>query len=67
MLMLPGALDAFMERIPLRRAAQPEDIAAAALFLASDDAAYITGTDLVVDGGWERTAYPDLRRLFSGE
>lgn len=64
MLALPGAREAFMERIPLRRAAQPEDIAAAALFLAGDDGAYITGTDLVVDGGWERTAYPDLRRLF---
>lgn len=67
MLGLPGAHDAFMERIPLRRPAQPGDIAAAALFLASDDAAYITGTDLVVDGGWERTAYPDLRRLFTPE
>ncbi|WP_214415083.1 SDR family NAD(P)-dependent oxidoreductase [Sphaerisporangium fuscum] len=39
------------ERYPLRRFAAPEDVAAAALFLASDDAAYITGTDLVVDGG----------------
>lgn len=65
MLALPGAREAFLERIPLRRPAQPGDIAAAALFLASDDAAYITGTDLVVDGGWERTAYPDLRRLFT--
>ncbi|MGI5490340.1 SDR family NAD(P)-dependent oxidoreductase [Microtetraspora malaysiensis] len=39
------------ERYPLRRFASPEDVAAAALFLASDDAAYVTGTDLVVDGG----------------
>jgi NAD(P)-dependent dehydrogenase (short-subunit alcohol dehydrogenase family) len=52
---------AYMERIPLRRPAQPEDIAAAALFLVSDDAAYITGVNLFVDGGWEQTAYPDLR------
>jgi NAD(P)-dependent dehydrogenase (short-subunit alcohol dehydrogenase family) len=66
MMSLPGAHEAFMDRIPLKRAAQPEDIAAASLFLASDDAAYITGTELVVDGGWERTAYPDLRLLFGG-
>jgi NAD(P)-dependent dehydrogenase (short-subunit alcohol dehydrogenase family) len=56
---------AFMERIPLRRPARPEDIAAAALFLASDDAAYITGVNLFVDGGWEHAAYPDLRRLLA--
>jgi meso-butanediol dehydrogenase / (S,S)-butanediol dehydrogenase / diacetyl reductase len=56
---------AYMERIPLKRPAQPEDIAAAALFLASDDAAYITGVNLFVDGGWEQTAYPDLRPFIS--
>ncbi len=38
-------------RIPLRRAGQPEEIAAAALFLASRECAYLTGADLVVDGG----------------
>ncbi|MEN9504864.1 MAG: hypothetical protein RI958_790 [Actinomycetota bacterium] len=65
MVALPAARQAFMDRIPLRRAALPDDIAAAAVFLAGDDASYITGTELVVDGGWERTAYPDLRVLFS--
>jgi NAD(P)-dependent dehydrogenase (short-subunit alcohol dehydrogenase family) len=39
------------ERVPQRRMAAPEEIAAAIAFLASDDAAAITGTDLVVDGG----------------
>jgi NAD(P)-dependent dehydrogenase (short-subunit alcohol dehydrogenase family) len=39
------------KRIPLGRFAQPEDIAKAVLFLASDDAAYVTGAILVVDGG----------------
>jgi 2-keto-3-deoxy-L-fuconate dehydrogenase len=34
------------------RMARPEEIAAAALYLASDDAAFITGTALLIDGGW---------------
>lgn len=66
MLALPGATEAFMARIPLRRPATPDDIAGAALFLASDDAAYVTGVNLFVDGGWKHTAYPDLRRLLPG-
>lgn len=49
---------------PLRRAGRPEDIAAAALYFASDDAAFVTGTHQVVDGGilvgqrvsWDETA-----------
>jgi NAD(P)-dependent dehydrogenase (short-subunit alcohol dehydrogenase family) len=36
----------------LRRSGKAEDIAYAALFLASDESAYITGTDILVDGGW---------------
>jgi NAD(P)-dependent dehydrogenase (short-subunit alcohol dehydrogenase family) len=38
-------------RIPLRRAGLPEEVAAAALFLASRECGYLTGADLVVDGG----------------
>jgi len=39
-------------RIPLGRLAEPEEIAGPVLFLASDEASYITGTLLRVDGGW---------------
>lgn len=62
---VPEATAAYMERIPLRRAAEPEDIAAAALFLASPDGAYVSGANLFVDGGWEQTTYPDLRPLIA--
>ena len=43
--------DHWMERVPLHRPGTPADIAAAITFLASDDASYITGHNLVVDGG----------------
>ena len=42
----------FNNTILLRRAGKAEEIATAALFLASDESSYVTGTDIVVDGGW---------------
>ena len=57
----------FSQRIPLRRVGQPEDVAAAVAFLASEDARHITGAQLLIDGGqtlqsWsnapEEEAYP---------
>ncbi|QLY32975.1 SDR family NAD(P)-dependent oxidoreductase [Nocardia huaxiensis] len=53
----------FLERIPLGAAATPEQVAAPCLFLASADASYITGTELVVDGGWEVSNFPNLAKL----
>jgi D-threitol dehydrogenase (NAD+) len=44
--------EAMLAQIPVGRFAEPEEIAAAALFLASDDSLMINGTDLVVDGGY---------------
>ena len=41
----------YEERIPLGRVGKPEDVAKVALFLVSDDAAYLTGTVIPVDGG----------------
>ncbi len=41
-----------MARDPLGRLGRPEDVAGAALFLASDEATYINGENLMVDGGW---------------
>ncbi len=58
-----AALAAFHERIPLGRAAQPEEIAAPSLFLASDDASYVSGASLLVDGAWAVSGYPDMRRF----
>ncbi|HET6865101.1 MAG TPA: SDR family oxidoreductase [Solirubrobacteraceae bacterium] len=47
-------LDKLAARLPLSRPATPEEIAAAALFLGSDEASYVNGAVLAVDGG--RTA-----------
>jgi len=46
-----GAHHGWTRRIPLRRYAQPSEIAEVCLFLASSQASYVTGTNLVVDGG----------------
>ncbi len=47
-----GALDMLVKGTPMQRLGQPEEVANAALFLASDEASYIAGAELVVDGGF---------------
>lgn len=62
---LPGSIDTaandsvpadvheeFLRQVPLARRGRPEEIASVAAFLASDDASYITGAGIVVDGGY---------------
>lgn len=48
----PARHAARLERMVLKRWGTPEDLAGAAIFLASDASAYVTGTDVFVDGGW---------------
>ncbi|MFD4374486.1 SDR family NAD(P)-dependent oxidoreductase [Streptomyces sp. NPDC058486] len=48
----PSADDFYLRNIPLGRLARPEEVANAVLWLASDEASYVTGQALAVDGGW---------------
>jgi NAD(P)-dependent dehydrogenase (short-subunit alcohol dehydrogenase family) len=48
----PVKNEEFMSRTPQRRWGKPQDIGKLALYLCSDDASFITGTDILIDGGW---------------
>jgi glucose 1-dehydrogenase len=50
----PQAMRALLSEIPVGRMAKPEEIAALAVYLASDSAAYVTGSTFVIDGGMSR-------------
>ena len=48
----------YIDQCPLRRVGKPEDIANGAIFLVSDEASFITGETLRIDGGWTLGRYP---------
>ena len=48
----PAEMEALAAQIPLQRMAQPAEIARVALFLASSENTYLTGQNIVVDGGF---------------
>jgi NAD(P)-dependent dehydrogenase (short-subunit alcohol dehydrogenase family) len=65
--MLGGEATAYKEvirkRVPLQRLGRPEDVASAVAYLASDESSWITGANLVVDGG--RTVFSTIAEAFS--
>lgn len=62
---LPSAIEQYRDLVPMARVGRPEEVAAVVAFLASDDASYMTGSAVVVDGGvTAATGQVSFSRLF---
>lgn len=48
----PKTMEAMLDRVPMHRVGKPEEVSKLVLFLASDESSYMTGSIVVIDGGW---------------
>jgi NAD(P)-dependent dehydrogenase (short-subunit alcohol dehydrogenase family) len=60
---IPGVRDGYLENTPLGRSGEPREIAALIRFLLSEEAAWITGENIDINGGAHLQRYPDLHGL----
>jgi NAD(P)-dependent dehydrogenase (short-subunit alcohol dehydrogenase family) len=51
----PDVWNKLTEKMPLQRGGEPKELASAVVYLASDESSFITGSDILVDGGWSLT------------
>ncbi|GAC67831.1 SDR family NAD(P)-dependent oxidoreductase [Gordonia soli] len=58
--LVPGLTDEYIENTPLARSGRPDEIAAAVAYLASDEAGWMTGSTIELDGGAHLMRYPDV-------
>ena len=63
---IPAVQEAYLDSIPMGRVGAPRDIADAAVFLASDEASWVSGTTIYVDGAEANKGYPELARFIPG-
>lgn len=48
----PKTMEAMLAKVPMHRVGQPQEVSNLVLFLASDQSSYITGSNIIIDGGW---------------
>lgn len=62
----PGVMEQRAAQVPLGRVGAPEDVAAVVSFLLGPDAAYVSGVDIAVDGGWTAALMPKVSAVAAG-